>query len=304
MSLVLNKSNMIFLCSNTKIEVSNKVDIILSPEFYWVRVFNIPVKNITQAKHVFPTLFEDILDNVNGLSYQAIKLDENKYLCFAYVNKKIYEAIKNSGINLSLVNSVYFAQNECKDFRQFTVEDKSFLYTEDDILVKVPNGILSENINLNENLHHINLSNNKVDIKLYNNFLSSKQIYLIVAISLLFSIINFTKIFDYKNSISLLDEKIELEKQKSNLPSSMIQVDSIINKYKNISDQEIRKREMISYLFENSSFKLDNISLEKDILTLVYQNSDKTKVEEYINKKYKIISSKVENLDLYIRIKI
>lgn len=295
---------MIFLCSNTKIEVSHKVDIILSPEFYWVRIFNIPVKNITQARHVFPTLFEDILDNVSDLSYQAIKLDENKYLCFAYINKKIYEAIKNSGINLSLVNSVYFAQNECKEFRQFMVEDKSFLYTDDDILVKVPNGILNENINLNENLHHINLSNNKVDIKLYNNFLSSKQIYLILAVSLLFSIINFTKIYDYKNSISLLDEKIELEKQKSNLPSSMIQVDSIISKYKNIADQEIRKREIISYLLENSSFKLDNISLEKDILTLVYQNSDKTKVEEYINKKYKIISSKVENLDLYIRIKI
>lgn len=304
MSLVLNKSNMIFLCSNTKIEVSHKVDIILSPEFYWVRIFNIPVKNITQARHVFPTLFEDILDNVSDLSYQAIKLDENKYLCFAYINKKIYEAIKNSGINLSLVNSVYFAQNECKEFRQFMVEDKSFLYTDDDILVKVPNGILNENINLNENLHHINLSNNKVDIKLYNNFLSSKQIYLILVVSLLFSIINFTKIYDYKNSISLLDEKIELEKQKSNLPSSMIQVDSIISKYKNIADQEIRKREIISYLLENSSFKLDNISLEKDILTLVYQNSDKTKVEEYINKKYKIISSKVENLDLYIRIKI
>ena len=304
MSLVLNKSNKIFLCSNTKIEVSNKVDIILSPEFYWVRIFDIPVKNITQAKHVFPTLFEDILDNVSDLSYQAIKLDENKYLCFAYINKKIYEAIKNSGINLSLVNSVYFAQNECKEFRQFMVEDKSFLYTDDDILVKVPNGILNENINLNENLHHLNLSNNKVDIKLYNNFLSSKQIYLILAVSLLFSIINFTKIYDYKNSISLLDEKIELEKQKSNLPSSMIQVDSIISKYKNIADQEIRKREIISYLLENSSFKLDNISLEKDILTLVYQNSDKTKVEEYINKRYKIISSKVENLDLYIRIKI
>lgn len=295
---------MIFLCSNTKIEVSHKVDIILSPEFYWVRIFNIPVKNITQARHVFPTLFEDILDNVSDLSYQAIKLDENKYLCFAYINKKIYEAIKNSGINLSLVNSVYFAQNECKEFRQFMVEDKSFLYTDDDILVKVPNGILNENINLNENLHHLNLSNNKVDIKLYNNFLSSKQIYLILAVSLLFSIINFTKIYDYKNSISLLDEKIELEKQKSNLPSSMIQVDSIISKYKNIADQEIRKREIISYLLENSSFKLDNISLEKDILTLVYQNSDKTKVEEYINKRYKIISSKVENLDLYIRIKI
>ena len=304
LSLVLNKSNKIFLCSNTKIEVSNKVDIILSPEFYWVRIFDIPVKNITQAKHVFPTLFEDILDNVSDLSYQAIKIEENKYLCFAYINKKIYEAIKNSGINLSYVNSVYFAQNECKSFKQFTVEDKSFLYTQDDVLVKVPNGILSENIDLNENLHHINLSNNKVDIKLYNNFLSSKQIYSIVAISLFISIINFAKVYDYKNSVLILDEKIELEKEKSNLPSSIIQVDSIISKYKNISDQEIKKREVLSYLLENSNFKLDNISLEKDILTIVYQNSDKTKVEEYINKKYKIISSQVENLDLYIRIKI
>lgn len=304
MSLVLNKSNIIFLCSDTKIEVSHKVDIILSPEFYWVRIFDIPVKNITQARHVFPTLFEDILDNVTDLSYQAIKLDENKYLCFAYINKKIYEAIKNSGINLSFVNSVYFAQNECKNFKQFTVEDKSFLYTHDDILVKVPNGILSEDIDLNKNQDQINLSNNKVDIKLYNNILSSKQIYLIVAVSLLVSIINFAKIYDYKNSISLLDEKIGLEKEKSNLPSSMIQVDSIINKYKSISDQEIKKREVLSYLLGNSNFKVDNISLEKDILTLVYQNSDKTKVEEYINKKYKIISSKIENLDLYIRIKI
>lgn len=304
MSLVLNKSNIIFLCSDTKIEVSHKVDIILSPEFYWVRIFDIPVKNITQARHVFPTLFEDILDNVTDLSYQAIKLDENKYLCFAYINKKIYEAIKNSGINLSFVNSVYFAQNECRNFKQFTVEDKSFLYTHDDILVKVPNGILSEDIDLNKNQDQINLSNNKVDIKLYNNILSSKQIYLIVAVSLLVSIINFAKIYDYKNSISLLDEKIGLEKEKSNLPSSMIQVDSIINKYKSISDQEIKKREVLSYLLGNSNFKVDNISLEKDILTLVYQNSDKTKVEEYINKKYKIISSKIENLDLYIRIKI
>lgn len=304
MSLVLNKSNIIFLCSDTKIEVSHKVDIILSPEFYWVRIFDIPVKNITQARHVFPTLFEDILDNVTDFSYQAIKLDENKYLCFAYINKKIYEAIKNSGINLSFVNSVYFAQNECRNFKQFTVEDKSFLYTHDDILVKVPNGILSEDIDLNKNQDQINLSNNKIDIKLYNNILSSKQIYLIVAVSLLVSIINFAKIYDYKNSISLLDEKIGLEKEKSNLPSSMIQVDSIINKYKSISDQEIKKREVLSYLLGNSNFKVDNISLEKDILTLVYQNSDKTKVEEYINKKYKIISSKIENLDLYIRIKI
>ena len=90
MNLVLNKNSKIFLCSNTKIETSFKVDIILSPEFYWVRIFDIPVKNITQAKNVLPTLFEDIVDSISDLSYQVIKLEDNKYLCFAYINKRIY----------------------------------------------------------------------------------------------------------------------------------------------------------------------------------------------------------------------
>lgn len=166
MNLVLNKNSKIFLCSNTKIETTFKVDIILSPEFYWVRIFDIPVKNITQAKNVLPTLFEDIVDNTNDLSYQVIKLEDNKYLCFAYVNKRIYEAIKDSGVNLSLVNAVYFAQNECKDFDGFSVENKGFVYTQDGILVKVPTSLLKQNLDLNEHINEINLSSNKVDIKL------------------------------------------------------------------------------------------------------------------------------------------
>ena len=56
-----NKSTKIFLSSNTKIYETSKVDIILSPEFYWVRIFEIPVKNTIQAKAVLPTLFEDLL---------------------------------------------------------------------------------------------------------------------------------------------------------------------------------------------------------------------------------------------------
>jgi predicted transcriptional regulator len=37
-----SKSRKIFLSSNTKIYENSKVDIILSPEFYWVRIFDIP----------------------------------------------------------------------------------------------------------------------------------------------------------------------------------------------------------------------------------------------------------------------
>ncbi len=304
MNLVLNKNNKIFLCSNTKIETLIKVDIILSPEFYWVRIFDIPVKNISQARDVLPTLFEDVVNSVNELSYQVQKLEENKYLCFAYCNKKIYEAIKDSGINLSFVNSVYFAQNECKDFKQFMVDDKSFLYTEDGILVKVPNDLLLEKLDLNEYINSINLSSNKVDIKLYNNILSTKQIYFIISVCFLVSFVNFIKIYDYKSESSIIENKINQEKEQSNLPSSILQVDAIINKYKTISNVEIQKREALDYILKNNNFEINSLTLEKDILILNIKNSNKKRDEDYINKKYKIISSQINNGNLDIRIKI
>lgn len=304
MNLVLNKNNKIFLCSDTKIETFFKVDIILSPEFYWVRTFDIPVKNISQAKDVVPMLFEDIIDSANELSYQVLKIEENKYLCFAYINKRIYEAIKDSGINLSLVNSVYFAQNECKDYKQFNVDGKSFLYTEDGILVKIPNDFLLDKLDLNEYINSINLSSNKVDIKLYNNILSRKQIYFISIVCLLVSFINFIKIYDYKSESYMIEEQINQEKERSNLPSSILQVDAIINKYKTISNAEIQKREALDYILKNNIFEINSLVLEKDILILNIKNNNRKRDEDYINKKYKVISSQINNSNLDIRIKI
>jgi hypothetical protein len=304
LNLVSSKSKKVFLCSNMKIDETSKVDIILSPEFYWVRVFDIPVKNITQAKAVLPTLFEDVLQEVSELSYQVIKSDENKYLCFAYINKKIFEAVKDSGINLSLVNAIYFAQNECRDFRQFCVDDKSFLYTSDDILVKVPNEVLTQKVVLNDFIENINLSSNKIDIKFYNNFLSSKQIYMVLIICTIISIINFSKYFVYKNEISKLDKKIEKIKVSNNLPSSTIQIDSIIKVNTKIAQKEINKREALFYILSNNSVDIKDIILQGDVLDINLLNIDKKKIEDYISKKYKIISSTSNNLILNIKVQL
>ena len=273
-----NKIKKIFLCSNIKIYENSKVDIILSPEFYWVRLFDIPVKNIAQAKAVLPSLFEDILLKVDELSYQVIKLEEGKYLCFAYINKKIFESIKNSGISLSLVNAVYFAQNECKDFKQFSVGNKSFLYTNDNILVKVPNNILSEKIELNDFIENINLSSNKIDIKLYNNLLSSKQIKIVLIVCSIISLVNFSKYFVYKSEISKQEKKIE-EIRTSN------------------------KREALSYILSNN-IDIKTIFLENDILEITVLNIDKKRIEEYISKRYKIVSSSISGLNLNIKVQL
>ncbi|QKF78428.1 hypothetical protein [Arcobacter defluvii] len=304
MNLVSSKSKKIFLCSDTKINETSKVDIILSPEFYWVRIFDIPVKNISQARAVVPTLFEDLLQDVTDLSYQVIKLETNKYLCFAYINQKIYEAIKQSGINLSLVNSIYFAQNECKNFKQFYVDDKSFLYTQDEILVKIPKELLSEKVDLKNYIENINLSANRVDIKLYSNFLTSKQINMILAFCLIFIVINFSKYFIYSNEISNLDKKMQDIKISNNLPNSMIQIDSIISSNKKIAQKEINKREAIYYILSNNDFEIKNIELQNDILNIDFLNVNGKKLEEYISKKYKIISTNSSNLISNIKVQL
>ena len=303
MSLVSSKSKKVFLCSNIKINETSKVDIILSPEFYWVRLFDIPVKNITQAKAVLPTLFEDILVETDELSYQVIKSADNKYLCFAYINKKIFEAVKNSGINLSLVNEIYFAQNECKEYKQFSIENNSFLYTNDDILVKIPNEFLTQKLDLNDVIKNINLSSNKIDIKFYNNFLSSKQIYIVLIICSIISIINFSKYFSYGNEISKLEQKEEQIKISNNLPSSIIQIDSIIKANKKIAQKEINKREILFYILANNVV-IKDISLQGDVIDINFLNVDKKKIEEYILKRYKIISSTTNNLILNIKVQL
>ncbi|BAK74209.1 hypothetical protein [Arcobacter sp. L] len=304
MNLVSSKSKKIFLCSDTKINETSKVDIILSPEFYWVRIFDIPVKNISQARAVVPTLFEDLLHDITDLSYQVIKLETNKYLCFAYINQKIYEAIKQSGINLSLVNSIYFAQNECKNFKQFYVDDKSFLYTQDEILVKIPKELLSVKVDLKNYIDNINLSANRVDIKLYSNFLTSKQINMILAFCLIFIVINFSKYFIYSNEISNLDKKMQDIKISNNLPNSMIQIDSIISSNKKIAQKEINKREAIYYILSNNDFEIKNIELQNDILNIDFLNVNGKKLEEYISKKYKIISTNSSNLISNIKVQL
>jgi hypothetical protein len=291
LSLVSNKSKKVFLCKDTIIDTQDKVDIIISPELYWVRIFDIPVKSITQARHVLPTLFEDILENVRELSYQVQKLPDDKFLCFAYENKKVFDAIKNSGVNLSLVNSVYFAQNECKEIPQFKCENKAFSYTKDGVLVKIPSALLSEDKDINEEIQNITL-------------LNTKQIYMIIAASLIFTFINIFKISDYNTEISKIEDKIETLKTSNKMPSSMLQLNSIVNTYKKDAKLEIKKRELIDYIFKNKEFNLLNLSLEKNVLEVNLIDSNKAKVDDYISKKYKVLSSKTKGLNLTVRIEL
>lgn len=304
MKLISTNVNKVFLCKNSKIFKKDRVDIILSPEFYWVRIFDIPVANESHARRVLPTLFEDIIDNTKQYSYKLIKLKENNYLCFAYEDKNIIEGIKNSGLNISSINNIYFAQTECYDYDTFEVDGNSFLYTKEKVLVKAPDGLLNDTENLKTKLSSISLSSNKIDLRLYNKLLSTKQIVFIAICSIVIAALNLYKIYEYKSETNKIESKIELEKNKNKLPKSMIQTNSIISKYKKVYNIEVEKREALGYIIANKTLKLKNLYLEKNFLNLNFENQDKAYVEDFLSKKYKIIDSRFQDLTLSIRVEL
>ncbi|WP_321468218.1 hypothetical protein [Halarcobacter sp.] len=304
MTLVSNKTTKkIFLTTNTKVNnITDKVSLIISPEFYWVRKFDIPVKTETQARHLLPTLFEDLIKENDSLTYQAIKLEENLFLCFAYSDKKIYEAIKKANIPISNISSVYFAQNECKKFESFEVDEQNYIYTRDGILVKIPNSIAKDSIVLNKVINNIKLSSYKLHIKLYNNFFNIKFYYSIFAVLSILILMNLIKYINYSSEISTLNNQVEEIRKNYNLPSSSLQVRSILSKYNKSISLEKEKRDAISYILSNNKLNLKSLAVDNNLIILEYISTKKAEVDSFLKKKFKAVNIKENQFLLKVSI--
>ncbi len=307
MSLFLkDKAKNIFLHKDSKFahEDDSYVDVILSPEFYWIREFSIPVKTEKEALKFLPSFFEDIVDD-KGYKYFTVKIEEEMFLSLAYSEEYIKEAIKQSGLNISSVMNIYFSQFELKNFKNFAIEGKVFSY-QNNILVKVPTNITVETKEL-QGLEDIELSNRKIKLDLSPKWLNSKTLYNVCFLLLLVAGINFVKAYSYENEISKFEEEKNMLKHKYKLPSSTIQLRSIVKNSLKENKKKDKIKQMLVYLLEykkDSSVKFTSItySLKKIEIKLTTKNNMQVKnFERYINKKYKTTTNQ-DKFDYLLRI--
>ena len=195
------KIGRIFLSKHSVFEIEQKVDVILSPEFYWIRVFEIPVKTEKEALEVVPTLFEDV-HSFSEFSYKVINISHNKFMVFAYSNSEIIEFIKKANLSLSQIRLVYFAQTELKDFQDFSIFNDSYSYSDDGILLKLPNSLKQECISIEDKISALKLSNNNIDIKFYSNILDLKHLYKFSFLFIFFILMNLFRYFVYDKNIA------------------------------------------------------------------------------------------------------
>jgi len=81
-------NNIIFLQKNKSYTINDTINLILSPEFYWVRIFDIPVDSKKEALATLPNLFEDFIVMV-GYKFFLQKLSKHNYFGLTYNESEI-----------------------------------------------------------------------------------------------------------------------------------------------------------------------------------------------------------------------
>jgi hypothetical protein len=303
----------IFLQKHTKIEdnVSSAINLILSPTYYWVKEFELPITSIKEVQKVVPNLFEDFFD-ITNYKFYVQKIEENKYLCFAYDEELILNALVNANIDNKKISNIYFAQNEFKSFFNeelnalMNINDEYFIYQKN-ILINIPN-ILALNLdNKVVDLEEIEFSKFKISINKSSKYMSNKYAYILSSIIIVFAILVFTKSISINQSYLKYESKISKLKKLYSLPNSMIQTKSIIKQYNKVEDKYTKTRNAFLYIINfklHATGTLKSCEFRNGMFTLIYANTDIDKIKYYISKKYNIKSINVKNNHLRIEVKI
>jgi len=73
-----------FITKNFGKKIDAKSDIILSPEFYWVKKVSLNVKFTNEVKKMAPSIFEGILPN-GEFEYRVFRVSDNSYVLVALI---------------------------------------------------------------------------------------------------------------------------------------------------------------------------------------------------------------------------
>lgn len=295
---MFNKKPVVFIAKDTTIVLTQKSDIILSPEFYWVIKKKLNIKHAWQVKKICPSLFDGMLSEGN-YEYLVVKRDD-AFLLFAYDSNYILEHLKKLGINTDFIGNIYFAQNEFLKENVYTIGNK-VLVAENDIFMILPKTLVPDQGLDIEQIIFERLSKIKISVDKYNLFIDKKSFNLIVITLMLYISCTVIESFLYKNSLNKIQTLQAELYQKHNLPTTSWQVDSIKKKSFAKHTEQMILRQNIYKIFETPLDKDDfftNIYFEKkDVIVALHLKEIKKadEIKAKLAQSFKVSSAKVQN---------
>jgi len=298
-----HKYKKIFLSPNSKFEENSKVDIVLSPQLYWCRIFEIPVQKVKKAQKALPMLFEDVLPP-KKFEYWCRKIADNSYMAFAYNNSEIIEAIEKSGLNISQVNNVYLAQGQMMKYKNFQIGEEYYQYC-NNVLVNVPYKLHNNYEQLSFEIDN-SLKIDKVNIQLYANFIKRKYLESLFILLFMTTLLGVFQLIQYNKEVIKNQNYLTRIKHEYNLPQSTIQFKSILN---NLKQEELLNKDfkqkfisLLSYVNETNNVVIEKIDYKNNKLIFLYSNTDEKSLEKYLKQKIEKFILSIQNNQVQIEV--
>ena len=264
-------------------KIEENVNVILSPQFYWIKKIEAPIKHKFEANQIAHNIFE--LNN-NEYYFDAIELNNTYYAIAIRKDLKL-------PIDKKYIKSIRIAQCEFNNIECLNLPNNFSLQKVEDIFFCFP-GHKDDCICLYNVLDKLSLSN--VEFNFFNKMNISKVSATILILSFIFLFLSFIiRGISYKNTLPSIEQKLNALSQY-NLPLNTYQLDSIISKLKKENNYQIKLRQYLLFI-QNTPLQ----NKEKFLELKVYKKRFFIKIlshrnfNDYFSKKFKIISSKQYN---------
>ena len=293
------KKDIFFITKNFDKQITATSNLILSPEFYWVKRVSLNVSFAYEVKKMAPSLFDGMLP-VGNFEYFVFKLAKNDYIVTAFDMTSIKKNLQSLKIDMNFVEKIYLAQSEfVGNDISLRVNDTCGMTSLDGIMLFTCLNFIDSNVFLDDVIKHKKLTNNYIYSKQFQKVkIEPKQLTLLIWIVLLLNSIFVLDIIKLNKSQNKLSNKKEDFIEKNSLPQTSFQLKSIQEELEVVARTQNDLREDIYYI---NKFKLDKtesfqkIDFSKNKLS--YSVKLKTKARESEFKKY---ISKKENSTIAI----
>ena len=315
MSFIKKKLNKniptIFLnLKNDKINIQEKINIVLSPSFYWFKKEALPVKNSSQAKKILPSLFDTSIPE-GQYSYSAIKKEDDFWI-FAYDDALIANALLEAGIKPSQIKDIYFAQTEILlSDTALRVNDNYALISSDDCISMAPLVYTQTDTDLKSYFEAHVFSKDSVAVNLFqNSVIDEKYLYRFMMLAITFIIIYLGNYIVLRKDYKEERLKQYVLEEKYQLPATSFERKSLKKSLESKEKRQVVMREKLKSLFmlplqKGEHLKKIDISEKKLSLEIVMKEAKRAEIfKKEIQKIVKISSAKVVDKTFYIGAKL
>jgi len=219
-NLFQNRAQLFFLHSRATVQNQGTFDVILSPQFYWVKKVSLPVKRAGEAKKLAESVFEGSLPE-GAYSYEVIPAGEGEFILIAYDREEIAQKLERYFTGSAKVQSVRFAQYECASLDACcSIDDESSLVNLNGLLMQIPRNCSDPKL-IKPTSHKVKLGSLDVEV------MDRRTFFYLAAAVLLFVSANILEYVDYQKEAAKLEEAKSELIRKYDLPPTTMQLNSI-----------------------------------------------------------------------------